>query len=100
MNIKSWLKNLFAKLVASAVDIARYPLLNIRNADIVLAWAMQKPRSKDIAFPIEYVELVRGCLERKSLKVCKIKNEPDNNSNVFAKRFSTLLESLPAVPPI
>jgi predicted O-methyltransferase YrrM len=69
------------------------------NLDIVLPWALAKA-GDTVRYPVAYVEFLRSCLERKSLTITTIKKKPDNANEDSIRRFASLLDALPLLPPI
>ena len=71
------------------------------NLDIVLAWALQKGSARqDILFPVAYLDLLRGCMEKKILNIKAIKKNLGTNGDISAKQFASLVDALRNLPPI
>jgi predicted O-methyltransferase YrrM len=101
MNIKRLLIDPFTQAASRASAIAKRTARDRHNLDIVLSWALQKvSNSKDVLFPIDYVDLLQDCIEEKSLKIREIKPDLRTSSDTVAKRFSCLVHVLRQVPPI
>ena len=67
----------------------------------MLSWALQKAgNGEGIRFPVEYVELLRGCIERTTLSIRQVKPESGTSDDIPGKRFTALVEALRAVPPL
>jgi hypothetical protein len=101
MNIKRLVIDSFVKAVSAASETAERTARNRHNVDIVCSWALQKVNSrKDIRFPVDYVELLRSCIEKKWLKLQVIKTDSSSTSDSSTARFSGLVDALRQVPPI
>jgi predicted O-methyltransferase YrrM len=101
MNIKRLLIDCFVKAVGAASETAERTARDRHNVDIVCSWALQKANSrKDILFPADYVELLRGCIEKKWLKLQEIKTDSRTTPDSSYARFSGLVDALRQVPPI
>jgi predicted O-methyltransferase YrrM len=71
------------------------------NLDIVLAWALQQASARqDILFPVAYLDLLRGCLEKKTLDIREIKKSPVKSGDTALKQFASLVDALKNLPPI
>ena len=71
------------------------------NLDIVLAWALQQASARqDILFPVAYLDLLRGCLEKKTFDIKEIKKTPGKSGDIASKQFASLVDALQDLPPI
>ena len=101
MNLRKLLTAPCRKAIYKVVTFADCSLLNSRNSDIVLTWALQKGASKkDIFFPSEYLELLRDCIEKKTFRVLEIKTASDAKDDSSSRCFSFLIDELRHVPPV
>jgi|SRR5271165_2518368 len=101
MHIKSSLINFFVKGVNRATEITERAGQNGHNLDIVMSGSLEKlTSSKDLLFPLEYVEFLRDCLKAKRLKIKYIRTQSCTKSDVFTNRFSSLINALRHLPPI
>jgi predicted O-methyltransferase YrrM len=101
MNVKRLLIDSFIKAASKHSEIAEQTARDRRNSDIVLSWALEKfGSSTDILFPVDYVEFLRDCIEKKRLKIQEIKADSSTSRDSSAKRFSSLVDALRHVPPI
>jgi predicted O-methyltransferase YrrM len=100
MNIKRSLITSITSGVNKVAKLTEYNARNRHNMDIALSWALQRASNKNILFPSEYVEFLRGCMESKNLRLREIKSYSGGNDNSASKRFATLVDTLRSVPPI
>jgi len=101
MNFRKFLATPFRKVAYKAAEFADRSSLDGRNSDIVLTWALQKVTGKkDILFPLEYLEMLRDCIEKKNFRVLEIKTASDVKDDSSARRFSALVDELRHVPSI
>jgi predicted O-methyltransferase YrrM len=92
--MKTLLKNALDNSINTLYD--RY-LRDKRNTDIVISLMLQNSEAnqhQQVAFPAAYVELLRGCIETKKLKVKEIKKVDDHTDKIYLKQFSTLIKIL------
>lgn len=69
--------------------------------NIVLAWALQKASARqDILFPVAYLDLLRGCLEKKTLDIREINKNPGKSDDTASKQFASLVDALRNLPSI
>lgn len=101
MNIRRSLIKSYTRGVKKAVEVAECTTRDRRNEDIVLSWALQKvTKDKTIHFPVHYVDLLRDCIEKKTLRIREIKTNSATSDDTSTKRFSSLVDAIRNVPPI
>jgi predicted O-methyltransferase YrrM len=102
MNMKSSLIKLINTGVRRAAKIADRAGQNRHNLGIVVSQSLQKlTSSKDLLFPLAFVELLEDCLKEITLKkIENIKTEFDPKNDVSIKRFSSLIDALRHLPPV
>jgi len=102
MNIKSSLIKRIVTGVRRATKIADRAAQNRHDLDIVVSQSLQKlTSSKDLLFPLAFVELLGDCLKETTLKeIQNIKTELDPKDDVSSKRFSSLIDALRHLPPV
>ncbi|MGZ8219131.1 O-methyltransferase [Methylomagnum sp.] len=79
-----------------------YKIAKIRddsNLDIVLPWALAKSEAA-IRFPVAYVELLRTCLEIKTLSITTVKSKGEDHNHDYVRHFAALLGALADLPPL
>ena len=101
MNIKSSLVSSFTRVVKKFLEITESTPNDRYNSDIVLAMALQKVSSReDIHFPVDYVGMLRDCMQKTWLNIQAIKTDSGKNDDISIKRFSSLVDALRHVPSI
>lgn len=70
--------------------------------DTILSWSLQQAsrRGKDIHFPLEYMEFVRGCIKGTSAQVQMVKTSVSGDDDIHSRRFSRLVNTLSDIPPL
>lgn len=71
------------------------------DLDIFLAWALQSAMAgRQPRFPVEYLGLIRECLEPRTLTIADITSRPGATADSPGKRFAGLVGALARLPPI
>jgi len=101
VSLRSSLTAGFHRTIERASQIAERSSRDRHNLDIALQWALQRAASaQSILFPVEYVELLRGCLEKARLAIVEVKSDAGSAADLATRRFTSMLEALRQVPPV
>ncbi len=101
MSLRSTITAGFQRTIERAARIRERSARDRHNLDVVLHWALQRVGgSQPIRFPVEFVELLRSCLERVRLSVVEVKRDAGAPDDLATRRFTSMLEALREVPPV
>ncbi|MEI2689481.1 MAG: class I SAM-dependent methyltransferase [Anaerolineae bacterium] len=90
------------KAILVAEEIASNESQRKTDLDEALSWALQQvSRSgKDVHFPLEFMEFVRGCIRKMSCQAQVIKADPAGGDDIPSRRFSLLINTMSDIPPL
>ena len=101
MSFRSSLVAGFTRAIVRASQITERRSRDRHNLDIVLAWALQRVSStRTVRFPVDYVDLLRSCMEQTSPTIAEVKVDRAAPSDLSGRRFSSLVEALRRLPAI
>ena len=101
MGIRKLLSQRIKKTIEDIIMVDKRMTRDRHNLDIVLARALQDTFDRQsIHFPVDYVNLLRECLEKKVVQVKEIRKNPGVSESRSEGQFSALLNALRNVPSV
>lgn len=88
------------KGILVADEITRGEKRHDADLDLILSSALQQASANaNIAYPLEFIAIVRDCLKKTVCQVKVVKAAAAGDQDIAARRFALLLDQLQSLPP-